>query len=66
MARRFTRKQLLDAAELGEGFCRKCGEQGGIGEVDDGPLAPCDSCGSLAMMPAQGILDVLKMVIEED
>lgn len=67
--RKFTRREIVAAAMEGEGFCRRCGAQGPISQTDDdseGLYEPCESCGALGMMPAEGILAILNMVEEEE
>jgi len=67
--RKFTRREILLAAEEGEGFCRRCGAQGPIEREEEdreGLFLPCENCGALGMMPAEGMLAVLEMVGEED
>jgi len=51
--RKFTKRELQQAAQEGEGFCRRCGAQGPVErEEDDGEglYLPCESCGALGMM----------------
>jgi len=63
--RKFTKRELQAAAQEGEGFCRRCGAQGPVErEEDDGEglYLPCESCGALGMMPAEGLLAVLEMI----
>lgn len=67
--RKFTKRELHAAAEEGEGFCRRCGSQGPIEQADDdqaGLFAPCEHCGALGMMPAEGMLAVLELIELED
>ena len=67
--RKFTKKELHAAAEEGEGFCRRCGSQGPIEQAEDdrvGLFAPCEYCGALGMMPAEGMLAVLDLIELED
>jgi hypothetical protein len=57
------------AANEGEGFCRRCGSQGPIEqdpEDREGRFLPCEACGALGMMPAEGILAVLALVDLEE
>lgn len=68
--RKFTKRELFEAAREGEGFCRKCGSQGPIEQGEEEPeglFAPCESCGAFGMMPAEGMLAVLELIdLEED
>ena len=63
--RKFTKREIIDAAEAGEGFCRRCGSQGPIEQDEDdqeGRFLPCESCGAVGMMPAEGMLALLEMI----
>ncbi len=67
--RKFTRKEIREAAAEGEGFCRRCGAQGAIEreeEDQEGLLLPCEVCGAVGMMDAAGMLALIEMVEEED
>jgi hypothetical protein len=67
--RKFTRREIVHAAQEGEGFCRRCGSQGPIEQAEDdreGLYLPCETCGALGMMPAEGMLAILDMVMEEE
>lgn len=67
--RKFTRREIFLAAEEGEGFCRRCGAKGPIEreeEEKEGLFLPCESCGALGMMPAEGMLAILDMVEGEE
>ncbi len=67
--RKFTVHEIRLAASEGEGFCRRCGSQGPIEqdpEDREGRFLPCEACGALGMMPAEGILAVLALVDLEE
>jgi hypothetical protein len=67
--RKFSRREVEDAAADGEGFCRRCGERGPVGveeEDPEGRFTPCEFCGAIGMMPAEGILSILRMVGQEE
>jgi hypothetical protein len=67
--RKFTLHEIRLAANEGEGFCRRCGSQGPIEqdpEDREGRFLPCEACGALGMMPAEGILAVLALVDLEE
>lgn len=61
----FSRKQLSEAAESGEGFCIRCGLQQDL--VQDSPegLGLCDECGAKAVIPAETVLQVASLIEEE-
>lgn len=47
-------RDLLDAADWGDGFCLACGERS---HTTEGPNAEaCDECGVIAVLPALTIL----------
>lgn len=49
-----TLKDLLDAADWGDGYCLACGE---LEHTVEGPHASeCESCGTVAVLPALTIL----------
>lgn len=63
--RKFTKRQLQEAAEEGDSFCVKCGEQvyGASGTTQ---TIPCDNCGALAVLPAQAILEIVESLLEDE
>ncbi len=61
--RTFTRWQLEQAAQAGDGVCTKCGERCfGFSEEEK---APCDNCGAQAVLGAEVILAIAAIVEEE-
>lgn len=48
-------RDLLHAAEWGDGYCLACGEK--HFSVEPPNATPCDACNALAVLPAQMILD---------
>lgn len=61
--RTYTRAELFNLAAEGDSICLKCGtRQYGVG--DESP-AICEECGALAVVPAENLAAVARLIEEE-
>lgn len=61
--RTYTRAEIFVAAQEGDSICMRCGSMN-YGTADTSP-ATCEECGALAVVPAENIAQVARLIEEE-
>ena len=59
-----TKHEIKEAIFWGEGFCLKC--LGKVSSVESNDAEECDNCGTLAVVSAQMLLNLLDKVEVDD